>query len=129
MPIVQHEFTPETLTEERCTIVELLNADAAGEASLALARVEPGVTTRWHSVSVVEFYVILQGRGRMQIEDEPTVEVGPGQSVRIPSGRAQRIESLGEEPLEFFCVCSPRFEPVRYLDRGDGPAPEIVERN
>lgn len=123
MPVIQQRFTPEVLTEERCSIIELMNSPSAAEASLALARVEPGITTRWHSVPVVEHYVILQGHGRMEIEGESATEVAPGQTVRIPAGSAQRIENLSEQALEFFCVCSPRFRTEDYRDLGDGPAP------
>ena len=35
-------------TSEECHITELCNSPADGEAFVARARVEPGVTTRWH---------------------------------------------------------------------------------
>ena len=40
-------------TEERCFITELHNCDASPEASLAVARVEPGVTTQLHALDGV----------------------------------------------------------------------------
>jgi hypothetical protein len=40
----------EFATTERCHIIEVINQPDHPEVSLAQARVEPGVTTRWHTV-------------------------------------------------------------------------------
>jgi len=41
----------EFYTAEGCYINELSNSDADPEASIARARVRPGVTTRWHCLA------------------------------------------------------------------------------
>ena len=99
----------EVLTDERCQIREMLNDPRVPETSLALARVDPGITTKWHKVSVREWYVIAEGHGLMWVGDEAPFEVGPGASVSIPSGTPQRIENIGSGPLIFHCICQPRF--------------------
>ena len=104
----------EVFTDERCHIRELLNDPRVPETSLALARVAPGVTTKWHRVSVHEWYVIAAGRGRMWVGERPPFEVGPGCSVSIPPGAPQRIENIGEDPLIFHCICQPRFRDAVY---------------
>jgi mannose-6-phosphate isomerase-like protein (cupin superfamily) len=58
---------PEVWTAERCYITELFNDDAWPEFSLARCRVEPGVTTQLHALSVHEVYVIEQGQGLMRV--------------------------------------------------------------
>ena len=108
-------------TGERCYIRELINTDSVPEFSLADARVEPGVVTELHSLSVREWYYIKRGTGLMEIDGEPPIEVGPGDTVEIPAGVSQRITNTGDEDLLLQCVCLPRFTPDCY--RSLEPAP------
>lgn len=111
---------PEFLTEERCHIRELANSEADGEVSIAQARVAAGVTTRWHRLrDTRERYVILSGRGRMELGTLAPQEVGPGDVVLIPAGCRQRITALGDTDLLFLAICSPRFLPSAYEDVDD----------
>ena len=105
----------EFATAERCHIVEIANDDGDSQVSIARARVEPGVTTAWHSLDAIdERYVIVAGRGRAEIEELAPVEVGAGDVVRIPAGARQRIANIGDEDLVFYAVCSPPFSAERY---------------
>ncbi len=99
----------EVWTVERCFITELLNTADQPEVSLARTRVEPGVTTQLHQLSVDEWYVIESGEGLMRVGDEPPAPVGPGDTVAIPKHTAQQITNTGSEDLLFLCVCVPRF--------------------
>jgi len=102
---------------EGCFIAELSNSDADTECSIARARVEPGVTTRWHRLDgTTERYVILHGRGSVEVGDEPAAAVAPGDVVIIPSGCAQRIRNTGKDDLVFLAVCTPRFRECSYED-------------
>ena len=113
-------------TAERCTITELLNDPACPGVSLALARVEPGVTTRLHAVEgTVERYVVLGGEGVVEVGGA-TARVAAGDRVLIPAGVPQRIAATVDRALEFHCVCTPRFRQDNYRDLGDPPAPEAV---
>lgn len=112
-------FTPanEYATEERCHILELANTPGDPDASLARARVAPGVTTRWHVLDgIVERYLILEGEGRVEVGDLAPTRVGPGDVVVIPAGVRQRIANTGAADLVFLAVCTPRFMPGRYHD-------------
>lgn len=100
---------PEVWTRERCFITELVNDAAWLEFSIARARVEPGVTTQLHALSVHEAYVIESGTGLMSVGDQAPCRVGPGSVVTIPADISQRIENTGAEDLLFLCVCTPRF--------------------
>lgn len=114
---------PAFATDERCTLTEILNDPASPEASLALAVVAPGVTTRLHAVAgTIERYLILSGEGLVEIAGE-AARVVPGDRVLIPAGVPQRITALGPAPLEFHCVCTPRFRQDNYVDLGDPAAP------
>lgn len=99
----------EVYTDERCYITELLNCDSQPEVSIARTRVEPGVTTQLHQLSVFEWYVIETGQGLMRVGDATPFAVGTGDTVAIPKHAAQQITNGGEEDLIFLCVCTPRF--------------------
>lgn len=102
---------------EGCHIIELSNGDHDPAVSLARSRVEPGRTTAWHALGgTVERYVILEGRGTVEIGDLPPGPVGPGDVVIIPPGCRQRITNTGDADLVFLAVCSPRFVPGAYTD-------------
>ena len=114
--LIPGPFPAEFPTEERCSITELLNVEESPEASLALARVAPGVTTRLHAVaSTVERYVILSGQGIAEVAGTPA-SVVPGDRVLIAAGVPQRITNTGPDDLLFWCVCTPRFRQENYRD-------------
>lgn len=120
--LVPGPFPAEFMTDERCSITELLNLPENPDGSLALARVAPGVTTRLHRLAgTVECYVILAGTGIVEVGGARAV-VAPGDRVVIPAGVSQRITATGRETLEFHCLCTPRFRPENYTDLGDPPA-------
>lgn len=103
-------------TEENCFILEVANDAGDPDVSIARARVRPGVTTEWHRLErIVERYVIVRGKGRVEVGDLPPTIVTEGDVVRIPADVAQRITNIGDEDLVFFCVCSPRFVQSAYV--------------
>lgn len=104
-------------TAERCHIVEIANDAGDEQVSIARARVEPGVTTAWHSLDGIgERYIIVSGRGRAEVGDSGPVEVVAGDVVRIPPGEPQRIANTGDDDLVFYAVCSPPFRDDRYCN-------------
>ena len=116
-PILRAHPAAEVLTDERCHILELSNSPDDPGMSIARARVEPGVTTRWHRVvDTLERYVILDGVGRMEIGDMPPQEVQAGDVVMIPPSVRQRIANAGAGDLVFLAICTPRFHPEAYED-------------
>jgi len=107
----------EIYTPERCYIIELANRRDDAAASIALARVVPGVTTRWHRlVGTAERYVIIEGRGRVEVGELAPQEVSAGDVVLIPALCRQRITNVGKEDLTFLAICTPRFEQRNYED-------------
>jgi len=101
-------------TRERCYITELINDPQTIDFSLAEARVEPGIRTELHKLTVREWYVIRSGSGRMEIGGKPWFDVAPGDFFAIPAGVSQRIENTGKKDLIFQCICLPRFVPGAY---------------
>ena len=106
----------EYATPERCHILEMSNSAADEALSIARARVEPGVTTAWHSVrDTAERYVILAGEGRVELQDKPAEQVGIGDVVLIPPNVEQRITNTGNSDLIFLALCTPRFRERNYV--------------
>jgi len=112
--ILPADAAGEFFTPERCHITELFNEPASPGASVARARVEPGVTTQLHALTEIrEVYVIEAGEGTVEVAGV-TAPVGPGDRVDIPAGATQRITNTGAEDLIFLCLCTPRFVPEAY---------------
>lgn len=103
-------------THENCFILEVANDPGDPDMSIARARVHPGVTTEWHRLEgIVERYVIVRGKGCVEIGDLPPTIVSEGDVVRIPANVAQRITNIGDEDLVFLCLCTPRFVQSAYV--------------
>ncbi len=118
--ILRSNPAAEFFTPERCFINELSNSANDPELSIARAHVATGVTTRWHRLKdTTERYVILAGRGRVEIGHLPPQDVGPGDVVLIPPLCRQRITNLGDHDLIFLALCTPRFQPEAYEDIED----------
>ena len=120
--VKQQNLSDEFYTPEKCYITELCNRPDDPDASIARARVEPGVTTRWHRLKgMVERYYIISGRGRMEVGKLPPQEVNPGDVVLIPSMCRQRIANIGSDDLIFLAICTPGFSNDVYEDVEESP--------
>lgn len=108
-PVLEYAFI------EGCGILECWNDPDDPQASIARARVAPGVTTRWHALTdVTERYLLLSGIGDVEIGDTAPRRVRAGDIVVIPPGVRQRITNVGMEDLLFYAICTPRFTPECY---------------
>lgn len=105
---------PEVWTAERCHITELVNDEAWPEFSIARTRVEPGITTQLHALSVHEVYVIESGTALMTVGDAAPFPVGPGDIVTIRKHEPQSIRNTGTSDLLFLCMCTPKFSQECY---------------
>lgn len=104
--------------EENCYITEWWNSPADPGLSVARARVKPGEVTCRHSLEgVAERYVIIGGRGRVEVGGQPAREVSESDVVLIPPGVSQRIANTGREDLLFLAICTPKFTPRCYRER------------
>lgn len=120
--IKEQNFNTEVYTPEKCYITELSNTPDDPDASIARARVAPGVTTRWHRLKgTVERYYIVNGRGRVEVGKLPPQEVNSGDIVLIPAMCRQRITNIGSEDLVFLAICTPRFSNEVYEDIEETP--------
>lgn len=105
---------------EGCHINELVNLPHDDALSVAQARVEPGVTTKWHRLKdTVERYVITSGVGQVEIGDLPPETVRAGDMVMIPAMCRQRITNTGDDDLIFLAICTPPFRHEIYEELED----------
>lgn len=112
----------EQLTEERCHILELANHAGDEALSIARARVEPGICTRWHRLeNITERYLILEGEGLVEVGEHAAQAVRPGDVVQIAPGERQRIRNSGHRDLVFLALCTPRFRWDAYEDVDPAP--------
>ena len=91
----------------------LLTEGQFGSKNLAITWVEgePGSMQAVHGHPDNEqIYVIVRGRGVMQVADEMQ-EVGEGTLLYIPPGAAHAIKNTSDEPLVFVSATSPPFNP------------------
>jgi mannose-6-phosphate isomerase-like protein (cupin superfamily) len=112
-------FNPEAefYTSELCYINELSNHSDDPEVSIAQARVQAGVTTRWHQLhGITERYVILEGEGLLEVGSLKPKIVSKGDVVVIPAQCRQRISNMGVNDLVFLAICTPRFRQDAYED-------------
>ncbi|MBK8815154.1 MAG: cupin domain-containing protein [Methylococcaceae bacterium] len=115
--IRQMQPDAEFYTREHCYINELSNGTNDPDVSIALAKVRPAVTTRWHRLhGITERYVILEGNGLVEVGNLPAHEVKYGDVVLIPPETPQRITNNGVTDLIFLAICSPRFYQDAYED-------------
>jgi mannose-6-phosphate isomerase-like protein (cupin superfamily) len=118
--IKKQNLKNELYTSEKCYITELSNTPDDPEVSIARARVEPGVTTRWHRLKgTKERYLIISGKGLVEIGDLSAQEVTVGDIVSIPPMCRQRITNTGQDDLIFLAICTPRFSQDVYEDVED----------
>lgn len=112
MDIQQLDRVPAFITKDGSEIRELLayRNSCIRRQSLAEARVPVGGSTAPHyHPQTEEIYFILEGQGRMQLDDQ-TSEVGPGDAIAIPPGARHQITNTGDVPLHLLCCCTPAYE-------------------
>ena len=113
MAIIHLSDCPEFTAGDNCLLRETLHPDKQDLSlrySLARAVVPPGKTTARHRLSSSEVYYIIQGQGRMSINEEIS-DVGPNDTVYIPPLAVQSISNTGQGDLVFICIVDPAWQP------------------
>lgn len=111
MEVINRNEVEPFVTKDSSEIREILaptNSSIMNQ-SLAEAILAPGLGTDEHyHPKAEEIYYVLDGRGRMQIEDDVR-EVEPGDGIAILPGMKHRIWNIGGSDLVFLCCCSPAY--------------------
>src|SRR5947207_1241883 len=112
MDIKNLNEVPSFITVDGSEIRELLahRNSAIRNQSLAEARLPAGASTQEHyHPRAEEIYYIMQGRGRIRIENE-TREIKSGDAIAIPPGRKHKLWNIGGDTLHLLCCCAPGYE-------------------
>lgn len=110
MIVQQLENQSPFTTKDGSTIRSILDRTNAPveKQSLAEASMTPGQSTdRHYHKNSEEFYFLLEGAARMEIDGE-TRDVGPGDAILIPAGARHQITAKSN--LRFLCCCAPPYE-------------------
>jgi mannose-6-phosphate isomerase-like protein (cupin superfamily) len=97
-------------TKDGSTIRSILDRTNApvGKQSLAEATMAAGQSTERHYHKICEeFYFLLEGTARMEVDKE-TRDVGPGDAILIPPGARHQITA--KSGLRFLCCCAPPYD-------------------
>lgn len=111
MDIFQRDQVAPFITADGSQIRELIHPNFSGarNQSLAEATLLSGcATTEHYHPRAEEFYYIVRGTARLQIEDE-TRNLQPGDAVLIAPGARHKIWNTGAEDLVFLCCCAPAY--------------------
>jgi len=109
MTVLQLDAQTPFTTKDGSTIRSILDRTNAPveRQSLAEARVSAGAATQRHYHRLAEeFYFILEGSGKMEIDGEMR-DVKPGGAILIPAGAWHTITA--RETLRFLCCCAPPY--------------------
>ena len=77
--------------------------------SLAQFTLEPGKRSKLHKIGSSEIYYILEGNGRLNI-DEDIQDLEKDDSVYVPPNSKQYIENTGKINLRFLCIVEPAWK-------------------
>lgn len=109
MTVINLESQTPFTTKDGSTIRSILDRTNAPveKQSLAEARVPAGTATQrhYHKLSE-EFYFILEGNGRIELDGEIR-EVAAGDAILIPAGVWHTISA--STSLRFLCCCAPPY--------------------
>ena len=77
--------------------------------SLAQFTLGPRKKSKLHKMSSSEIYYILEGSGKLYINDE-SHHLEKNDSAYIPPNSKQFIENIGTDDLKFLCIVEPAWE-------------------
>ena len=96
---------------------EFVSAQLAGKYTSTAGTqegVDPAVVERDLAQVERDGYVIIEGRGRVEVGGLAPRDVVAGDVVIIPPLCRQRITNIGRQDLTFLAICTPRFEQRNY---------------
>ncbi len=66
---------------------------------MGVARMEPGVKSPPHRHRYAQVFYFLEGHGQVVLGDQPPIDVGPGDAVRMVRGESHTVVNPGPGPL------------------------------
>ena len=78
--------------------------------SIAQFSLEIGKKTKLHKIKSSEIYYILEGEGKLKIDDQ-MFNLKINDSAYVPPNSKQFIKNNGNENLRFLCIVEPAWKP------------------
>ncbi len=66
---------------------------------MGIAKMEPGVHSPPHRHRYAQVFYFLEGRGQVVLDDQPPIDVGPGDVLRMIHGETHTVINPGPGPL------------------------------
>ncbi len=66
---------------------------------MGIARMDPGVHSPPHRHRYAQVFYFLEGSGQVVLDDQPPIDVGPGDVVRMIHGETHTVMNPGPGPL------------------------------
>ena len=98
------------------------------EASSRVFRIYARVPPHYHA-TCDEYLYVVTGRAIFSVGDVAPAEVAPGQLVFFKKGVVHAITPLGDDPLVFMSVDTPRRDPkdIIFVNPADGTPETFIE--
>ena len=77
--------------------------------SIAQFSLEVGKKTKLHKIKSSEIYYILEGEGKLKIDDQ-IFDLKINDSAYVPPNSKQFIENIGSAKLRFLCIVEPAWK-------------------
>lgn len=88
----------------------LQESDIRGDhLAVTWVEIKPGSRQRPHRHVPEQIYVVIQGRGKMMVDDQEK-EVETGDIIYIPSNSLHGIENISSEILTYITAATPAFD-------------------
>jgi mannose-6-phosphate isomerase-like protein (cupin superfamily) len=115
MAIVEHKAVDDVEVFRGVFSRQLLNKKLGGSAAITVGelKVTPNATLPTHVHYVKEALTVLEGEGKMLLEDE-SFDIKPNTTILAPAGKKHGISSTGNEVLRIL-FCFPAVEVERIL--------------
>jgi mannose-6-phosphate isomerase-like protein (cupin superfamily) len=86
-------------------------------------------TPRHYHATCDEYLLIVQGRARFVVEDQPPFDLGPGQLLFFKRGTIHGTPEILEEPFVVFSIDTPRRDPkdIIFVNPEDGTPEEFIQ--
>ncbi len=78
---------------------KIMGPDDSNFMLMGIARMEPGVHSPPHHHRYAQIFYFLEGRGQVVLNDQPPVDVGPGDVLRMLRGETHTVINPGPGPL------------------------------
>ncbi len=78
---------------------KIMSSNDSNFMLMGIARMDPGVHSPPHRHRYAQIFYFLEGRGQVVLDDQPPVDVGPGDVVRMIRGETHTVVNPGPGPL------------------------------